>query len=137
MANIDKVRREPIIITLSDDKPRELVFTLNALGLIEEKYGSVQAGFEKLDQQSVLAVRYILWAALQHSSPELTEQQVGDMIDVRHLQDYMSTLGTAFKADNQGAEETTKAIAQQKAEQAVSGGMAPVEVTGETSAPNV
>lgn len=136
MANINKVRREPIIITLSDGKPRELVFTLNALGLIEEKYGSVQAGFEKLDQQSVLAVRFILWAALQHTSPELSEQQVGDMIDVRLMQDYMKTLGEAFKADNQGNTKVDKSTDQEKAADIVSGSMTPTENV-EDSTPNV
>ena len=53
----------------------------------------------QLDNNSIKAVRCILWAGLIHEDPDLTEQQVGNLIDIQYMQELMASLGEAFDAD--------------------------------------
>ena len=104
MANVKDVKRGPIKITLSDGVEREMKFTLNALATLEEKYGSVQAAFDKLEESSVVALRTILFVGLHSTDADLTEEQVGDLIDVAHMEDIISSLGNTFSADMPAAD---------------------------------
>ena len=97
MANLNDVKEKVAEITLRDGVKRPIRYTLNALAELEDKYGSVDAAFEALDKGSVKAVRFILWAGLISDSPELTEQHVGNLIDVQYLQDLIGTLGTSLE----------------------------------------
>lgn len=99
MANLKDVRQKPSKITLSDGVERNIKFTLNAMAELEDKYGSVEEAFDQLDKGSIKAVRAVLWAGLIHESPELTEQQVGNLIDIQYLQDLVETMGNAISAD--------------------------------------
>jgi hypothetical protein len=112
MANLNKVQHKPVKITLNDGVEREINFTLNAMALLEEKYGSVDNAFALLDKHSVIALRYILWAGLRKTSPELTEEQVGDLIDTVYLQDLMESMGTALSADVTGTTEQASGSAE-------------------------
>ncbi len=98
MANVRDAKSKAIKITLNDGVERELKFTLNALAELEDRYGSVEAAFAALDKNSIKALRCVLWAGLLHGNPDLTEQQVGSLIDLTYMQTLMSTLGTAFEA---------------------------------------
>lgn len=99
MANVDLVKRKPVTIVLSDGKERHLKYTLNALVEIEDKYGTVDAGFELLDKGSIKAARFILWAGLIHEDPDLTEIEVGSLMDMAYMQELMQTMGNAMKSD--------------------------------------
>lgn len=99
MANVDLVKRKPVPIVLSDGKERHLKYTLNALVEIEDKYGTVDAGFELLDKGSIKAARFILWAGLIHEDPALTEVEVGALMDMAYMQELMQTMGSAMKSD--------------------------------------
>lgn len=99
MANVDLVKRKPVTIILSDGKERHLKYTLNALVEIEDKYGTVDAGFELLDKGSIKAARFILWAGLIHEDPELTEIEVGSLMDMAYMQELMQTMSSAMKSD--------------------------------------
>lgn len=99
MANVDLVKRKPVTIVLSDGKERHLKYTLNALVEIEDKYGTVDAGFALLDKGSIKAARFILWAGLIHEDPELTEVEVGALMDMAYMQELMQTMGSAMKSD--------------------------------------
>lgn len=67
---------------------------------LEDRYGSVQAAFEKLDEGSIKAARFILWAGLLHTDEGLTEMQVGNLIDVKCLNDLMESMAEALGEDN-------------------------------------
>ncbi|MED0676987.1 hypothetical protein ABEV55_12215 [Aneurinibacillus thermoaerophilus] len=82
MANDVKVKRIPITL----DKERNLVLDLNAFCELEEKFGSTKAAFAALDSGSMKAIRSFLWAGLIHEDEELTEKQVGSMIDMDNIQ---------------------------------------------------
>lgn len=99
MANVIDVKPKPVKITLSDGVERTIKFTLNAMAELEDRYGSVEEAFKQLDNNSIKAVRCILWAGLIHEDPDLTEQQVGNLIDIQYMQKLMASLGDAFDAD--------------------------------------
>lgn len=90
---------KPVKITLTDGVERTLRFTLNAMAELEEKYGSVDTAFEQLDKGSFKAIRTILWAGLMHDEPTLTEQQVGNLMDLQSMAAMMETVGLAVKQD--------------------------------------
>lgn len=99
MANVNDVKSKAIKITLTDGVERTIKFTLNAMAELEDRYGSVEEAFKQLDNNSIKAVRCILWAGLIHEDPDLTEQQVGNLIDIQYMQELMASLGEAFDAD--------------------------------------
>jgi len=60
------------------DKPRNLKFTLNSMVLFEKHTGK---RFNQLEGGlSMEELRIMLWACLLHEDPDLTPEQVGDMI---------------------------------------------------------
>lgn len=105
MANVKDVKSKAVKITLTDGVERTIKFTLNALAELEDRYGSVDEAFKQLDNNSIKAVRCILWAGLIHEDPELTEQQVGNLIDIQYMQELMASLNDAFESDMPVAEK--------------------------------
>lgn len=100
MSNLREVKPRVKTITLNDGVERELRFTLNAMAEMEDKYGSVDAAFKKLDEGSIKAARFILWAGFQHLEEEgLTERKVGDLLDLGSLQRIMATMSEAMAED--------------------------------------
>jgi hypothetical protein len=62
MSNLADVKNKTVKITLNDGVERTIKFTLNALAELEDKFGSVQAAFDKLEKEnSMKALRAILW----------------------------------------------------------------------------
>jgi len=51
------------------------------------------------------ALRCILWAGFLHESPDLTEQQVGNLIDVAYMQELVGSLNLALEQDLSPKEE--------------------------------
>lgn len=105
MAKLKDIKsREDIKITLSDGVERTIKFDLNAMAALEEIYGSVDKAFEELDKNSIKALRCVLWAGLMHEDENLTEKQVGSLIDIRLMNEIVTSLGSAFEADMPNAE---------------------------------
>ncbi|MED4840395.1 hypothetical protein P9695_08755 [Weizmannia sp. CD-2023] len=84
------------IVEVELDKVRHIRYTMNALAEIEDKLGY---GLADLDgkQLKIKEVRVILWAGLIHEDPELTEEQVGDMIDLGNMQYVQGKMSEAFE----------------------------------------
>lgn len=100
MSNVRDVKPRVKTITLKDGVEREICFTLNALAELEDKYGSVDAAFKKLDEGSIKATRFVLWAGFLHLEDEsLTEQRVGNLIDLDLMQEIMETMSSALGED--------------------------------------
>jgi hypothetical protein len=97
MSNVKKVKRAPVIIEL--DKARTLKYTLNSFAEMEDKYGSVDAALKKMEQGSIKAVRFMLWAGLIHEDETLTEQQVGAMIEVLDLETIVEKMSHSMDLD--------------------------------------
>lgn len=99
MSNLKDAKAKNVKITLSDGVEREVRFTLNAMAELEDRYGSIEAAFNALDNNSMKAVRCVLWAGLLHTDEGLTEQQVGNLIDMQCMQEIVSTMSEAFGND--------------------------------------
>lgn len=99
MSNLKDVRAKTTMIKLSDGVEREIKFTLNAMAELEDRYGSVEAAFEALEANSMKAVRCILWAGLLHTEENLSEMQVGNLIDIQCMQDIIKSMNNAFESD--------------------------------------
>lgn len=99
MSNVKDVKPRVKTITLNDGVEREIRFTLNAMAELEERYGSVDAAFKALDSGSIKAARFVLWAGLMEAQPDLTEKQVGSLIDVQLMHDIMETVSNAIGED--------------------------------------
>jgi hypothetical protein len=100
MSNLRDAKPRVKTITLNDGVERELRFTLNAMAEMEDKYGSVDAAFKKLDEGSIKAARFIMWAGLLHyEDPSLTEQPVGNLIDLQSMQQIMQSMSEAMSED--------------------------------------
>lgn len=112
MANLADVKRKAVKITLLDGVERNIRFTLNALAELENEYGSVDAAFAKLDKNSVVALRFILWAGLMHEDANLTVTQVGNLIDLEYMESLMSSLGEALSNDMPQSEQAKDAMEQ-------------------------
>lgn len=75
-----------LLIPIELDRPRRLRFDFNAFAAYEEATGkNVLAGDLQADLSSVRGLRALLWAALLHEDPELTQQQVGAMLHLGNL----------------------------------------------------
>lgn len=99
MANLNEARPKSVRITLNDGIERELSFTLNAMAELEDRYGSVDAAFKKVEENSMKALRCVLWVGLVQNDASLTEQQVGSLIDIQRMQEISSVLEQAFGND--------------------------------------
>ena len=113
--NLAEVKSKTVPITLQDGKERHLRFTLNALALLEEKYGSVEKAFEEVQKSnSVIGLRYLLWAGLSWEDAELTEHDVGNLIDIGYMSDMMEKLGIALDDSLPVDDQAQKLLAAQK-----------------------
>ena len=99
MSNLRDAKPRVKTITLNDGVEREICFTLNAMAELEERYGSVDAAFAALNTGSVKAVRCLLWAGMIDTDENLTEQQVGKLIDIDCLNRIMDDLSAAMEED--------------------------------------
>jgi len=93
MSDVRSVRPAKHTIDLGDGIEREVYFSLNAMADLEEKYGSVEAAFEKCSQNNIGAIRYLLWCILNTKADEqITERQVGELIDLSNLSELMDVV---------------------------------------------
>ena len=99
MANIENVRKAPVVIDIGDGIERRLRYTLNAFALIEEKYGTIDKAMEALEAGSIAAIRFALWAGLVHEDENLTEHYVGNQIELSDLENLAEKMNNAMMGD--------------------------------------
>jgi len=99
MANIEKVRKAPVVVDIGDGVERKLRYTLNSFALIEEKYGTIDKAMEILKSGSIAAIRFVLWAGLIHEDENLSEHYVGSQIDLSDLEDIAEKMNKAMMGD--------------------------------------
>ena len=85
-----------IAVPLELDKPRTLMFDLNAFAELEDKYGNMEQAFFAMQSGSMKAARTLLWAGLLHEDEKLTERQVGRMVTLENLGVVMDTISEAL-----------------------------------------
>lgn len=93
MSNVSAVKNTKRTVDLGDGVEREVILSLNAMADLEEKYGSIEAAFAKVQEGSVAAIRYLLWCVLVPDGDEdLTEKEVGKLIRIDNLSEIMGSL---------------------------------------------
>ena len=78
------IGKNPSYTVIQLDKPRTLRYTLKSLYILEETAGkSLTELFnpEEITKLSLKMVALLLWAGLIHEDPEITEEQVIDLMD--------------------------------------------------------
>ena len=92
------------------DKERHLLFSLNVIDEMQDKFG----GFDRLDtvlsgKDSIKNLRWLLTLLLNEGAEdgeeELTEKQVGKLIHTGNFLDVKSSIFKAFSMGNNGTEE--------------------------------
>ena len=92
------------------DKERHLLFSLNAIDEMQDKFG----GFDRLDKvlsgkDSIKNLRWLLTVLLNEGAKEgeelLTEKQVGRLIHTGNFAEVKSSIFKAFSMGNNGTEE--------------------------------
>lgn len=83
-------------ITIELDKKRTLIFDFNALCRLEELTGKNALNGETWSSLSAKDVRALLWSAMLREDPDLTIQEVGEMITFSNMTQIMKTLERAF-----------------------------------------
>ena len=80
------------VFPLNWTNPHALFFDLNAFAELEDKFGSLDQAFQKMQQGSVKATRTLLWAGLLHEDETLTERRVGAMISMTNVETIMEQI---------------------------------------------
>ena len=92
------------------DKERHLLFSLNAIDEMQDKFG----GFDRLDEvlsgrDSIKNLRWLLTVLLnegaEEGEPELSEKQVGRLIHTGNFAEVKDAIFKAFSMGNNGTEE--------------------------------
>lgn len=86
------------------DRPRHLKFDFNAAARFEAATGKNLFANNVLGEMSATSMRALLWACLVWEDPELTQEQVGEMIHFGNINDLTGKLtdvyvGSMPKAD--------------------------------------
>lgn len=107
-------------ITLADGKTYHLVFDMNAMCAMEERYGSLEGAMNALTEigteekdgngkakpkRVMKDLRFMLWTALQHDNDELTERQAAKLITFANMSQVMDALNAAMQVSVPEADE--------------------------------
>jgi hypothetical protein len=76
-------------------KVRNLRYTMNALAEIEDNLGVPLSEMDKV-KMTIKNVRVILWAGLIHEDEELTQKEVGNMVDLENMEAVQEKVAEAF-----------------------------------------
>ena len=105
------LQNNEIIIELKG-KRYSLNFDLNAMAELEDKYGSMNAAIKELKSKKMSAVRTFLYAVLKSSDEQLTEFEVGKLIDMNNFNKLEKALtkliNTAFEEDEDKKVKSSK-----------------------------
>lgn len=83
------------VVAVELDKVRELRFTLNSLAEIEDRLGVPLSKMSEVEL-GIKSIRTMLWAGLIHEDAELTETEVGNMVDFTNLEYAQEKVAEAF-----------------------------------------
>jgi len=104
--NVNKVKRPPVYVDL--DKKRQLKYTLNSFAEMEDRYGSVDIALKAMEDGKIKAIRFMLWIGLINEDEDLTEKQLGGMIEINDLQALSDKMNQVMAADLPAEEDAAK-----------------------------
>lgn len=88
------------------DKKRTLRYTLNALAELEDRLGVSVSELANVTM-GMKQIRAFLWSGLLHESPDLTEQEVGNMVDFDNMEYISQKITEAFTASTKNSKGPT------------------------------
>ena len=91
---LNDIRESAIPIEL--DRPRALLYDMNGLAELEDRYGSMDDAFKALQKGSIKAARTLLWIGLLHEDETLTERQAGALVSMRNMTEVMAKITSAL-----------------------------------------
>ncbi|BDR82558.1 hypothetical protein [Clostridium tetani] len=95
----------PIIL----DKERHIVFDLNAMCELEERFGSIDNAFSKLAKNIKMKdLRYTLWLSLKYEDEEITEKEAGRLITMADIDMILTKLGDSLIGSLPESDEKNK-----------------------------
>ena len=87
-------------------------FDLNAMAELEDIFGNLRIAIAELKQKKLKAVRSFLYAVLKSSDEELTEFEVGKLIDMNNFSTIekaiTNLINNAFEEDENDEKATSK-----------------------------
>lgn len=78
------------------DKKRNIRFTMNALAEVEDRLGFRLDEIEG-KKLSIKQIRSLLFCGLMHEDENLTEEMIGDMIDLGNIKYVQEKMSEAFE----------------------------------------
>jgi hypothetical protein len=88
------------IVTINLDKERHLRFNLNSLILVEDLTGKKMAEFSDEKAMSLKVLRALLFAGLKWEDKDLTEEQVGEFVEMSNMKEVNKKLEEAMQGLN-------------------------------------
>lgn len=89
------------VVTVKLDKERHLKFTLNSLILVEDLTGLKVTDFKDNNEgMSLKYVRALLYAGLKWEDKDLTEEQVGDIVEICNMEEVTKKIDEAMSGLN-------------------------------------
>lgn len=79
------------------DRPRTLRYDLNALALLEERYGDLDKALNAFNTGSPRALRFLLYAGLVHEDGDLTEAGAGALFAMADIRDLGQAINEAVR----------------------------------------
>ena len=86
----------PITITLSDNKERTLRYSIGTMKKLRTAFGAtslLKDGLKEIDEDKL---PILIWHGLVHADPQLTVEQVEELIDAQMLGYVMNRFALAF-----------------------------------------
>lgn len=88
------------------DKKRTLRYTLNALAELEDRLGVSVSELAKVDL-GMKQIRTFLWTGLLHEAPDITEQEVGNLVDFENMEYVSQKITEAFTSSTKNSKGPT------------------------------
>jgi hypothetical protein len=98
MANVNKVKRPDMFITLND-KDYKLKYTLSSFAMMEDRYGNVDAAMDAMNKGSFKAIIFMLYIGLVSSDKSVTEEFVGDTIEIQDMTEIAEKMNAVMNVD--------------------------------------
>lgn len=109
----ENVTKTPAItptVTIELDRVRTLRVDFNALCLLEERGGRSIMNAESWKKLKMRDLRFMLWVALRHEDPMLTEKDIGRELHMGNLAYVMQRVSQAWTASLSGPEGKSRPL---------------------------
>lgn len=81
------------------DRTRHIRYSLGTMADLEDKFGSLE------DVEGIRDTIHVIWSGLKHEDPDLTREEVAEMVDGENLETVMEAVAEAFGQDPEEAKE--------------------------------